>query len=85
MKESANPPRMRSHEQTLKAVLLRPGLLGHEIDPNRAVANLNLGDAYSKLNNNVEARRAYHRYLELAPNSKSAPEIEKKLEAVSAQ
>jgi Flp pilus assembly protein TadD len=55
-----------------------------EVDPNRAVAYLNLGDAYAKLNNNVEARRAYHRYLELAPNSKSAPEVEKKLEAVSA-
>lgn len=56
-----------------------------EIDPNRAVAYLNLGDAYAKLNNNVEARRAYHRYLELAPSSKSVPEVEKKLEAVSAQ
>ncbi len=54
-----------------------------EIDPNRAVAYLNLGDAYAKLNNIAEARRAYEKYLELAPDSKSAPEVKKKLDALT--
>jgi hypothetical protein len=38
------------------------------LDPKRAVAYLNLGDAYAKLNRNAEARQAYARYLELAPD-----------------
>ncbi len=53
-----------------------------EIDPKRAVAYVNLGDAYVKLNRNAEARRAYTKYLELAPNSKSAPDVKKKLDAL---
>lgn len=53
-----------------------------EIDPSRAVAYLNLGDAYVKLNRNAEARQAYKKYLELAPNSKSAPDVKKKLDAL---
>ena len=52
------------------------------LDPQRAVAYLNLGDAYAKLNINAGARRAYAKYLELAPDSKAAPEIRKKLEAL---
>jgi len=51
-----------------------------ECDSGRAVAYLNLGDAYAKLNRNVEARQAYAKYLELAPDSKSAPAVKKKLE-----
>ncbi len=53
-----------------------------EIDPKRAVAYLNLGDAYAKLNRAAEARRAYTKYLELAPNSKGAPDVKKKLDAL---
>lgn len=52
------------------------------LDPMRAVAYLNLGDAYGKLNNNAGARRAYTKYLELAPSSKSAPDVKKKLDAL---
>jgi len=54
-----------------------------EADPGRAVAYLNLGDALVKLNRRAEARRAYTKYLELAPNSKSASEVKKKLEALT--
>ena len=53
-----------------------------EADPGRAVAYLNLGDALVKLDRKAEARRAYTKYLELAPNSKSAPEVKRKLEAL---
>jgi Tfp pilus assembly protein PilF len=53
-----------------------------EIAPKRAVAYLNLGDAFVKLNRNSEARQAYNKYLELAPNSNSAPDVKKKLDAL---
>jgi len=53
------------------------------IDPKRAVAYLNLGDAYAKLKRNAKARQAYSKYLELAPDSKSAPKVKKKLDALS--
>ncbi len=53
------------------------------IDPKRAVAYLNLGDAYAKLKRNAKARQAYTKYLELAPDSKSAPKVKKKLDALS--
>jgi tetratricopeptide (TPR) repeat protein len=52
-------------------------------DPKRAVAYLNLGDAYAKLKRNAKARQAYTKYLELAPDSKSAPKVKKKLDALS--
>jgi hypothetical protein len=51
-----------------------------EIDPERAVAYLNLGDSLAKVNRNAEARQAYTKYLELAPDSKSAPDVKKKLD-----
>ena len=54
-----------------------------KIDPQRAVAYLNLADALTKLNRTAEARKAYKRYLELAPNSKSAEDVKKKLDAIS--
>jgi TolA-binding protein len=54
------------------------------LDPKRSVAYLNLGDALSQLGHNSEARDAYRQYLELAPNSKSAAEVKKKLDAISA-
>jgi TPR repeat len=50
-----------------------------EIDPKRAVAYLNLGDAWAKMNRVPEARRSYEKYLELAPNSKMAAEVRGKL------
>jgi tetratricopeptide (TPR) repeat protein len=52
-----------------------------EIDPKRAVAYLNLGDTYAEINRIDDARQAYAKYLELAPNSKLAPEVKKKREA----
>ncbi|MGH9559809.1 MAG: polysaccharide deacetylase family protein, partial [Terracidiphilus sp.] len=45
------------------------------LDPKRAVAWLNLGDAYVCLKKNPEARDAYEKYLALAPNGKSAPDV----------
>jgi tetratricopeptide (TPR) repeat protein len=53
-----------------------------EIDPNRAMAFLNLGDACAKLGRNAEAREAYQKYLSQAPDSKAAPDVKKKLEAL---
>jgi len=52
------------------------------VDPGRAVAYVNLGDAYAKLGHNAQAKQAYEKYLQLAPNSKSAPEVQKKIEAL---
>lgn len=49
------------------------------LDPKRAVAWLNLGDAYVNLKNNAEARDAYEKYLALAPNGKSAPDVRERL------
>jgi tetratricopeptide (TPR) repeat protein len=51
------------------------------VDPKRAIAHANLGDAYLKLGRTDEARKAYERYLELAPNSKLAPTLRKRLES----
>lgn len=53
-----------------------------ELDPKRSVAYLNLGDTYVKLNRNAEARDAYKKYLQLAPDSKAAPDVKKKLDAL---
>ncbi len=53
-----------------------------KIDPTRAIAYLNLGDAFGQLNRNAEAREAYKKYLELAPNSKVVPDVKKKLDAL---
>jgi hypothetical protein len=53
-----------------------------ELDPRRSVAYLNLGDTYAKINRNAEAREAYKKYLELAPDSKAAPDVKKKLESL---
>lgn len=54
-----------------------------EIDPKRAVAYLNLGDTYAKLNRIREARQAYTKYLGLVPDSKSADDVKKKLDALA--
>ena len=52
------------------------------LDPKRAVAYLNLGNALAKLNRNAEAREAYGKYLELAPDSRSVPDVHRKLAAL---
>lgn len=54
-----------------------------EVDPKRAIAYLNLGDAYRELKNNAEARKAYLQYLELAPESSQAASVKKKIEALA--
>jgi Flp pilus assembly protein TadD len=53
------------------------------LDPSRAVAYLNLGDALSQLNRNAEARQAYEKYLDLAPSSKSAAYAHERINALS--
>jgi hypothetical protein len=56
-----------------------------EIDAKRAVAYLNRGDAWAMIDRDaasVAARKDYEKFLELAPNSKVAPEIRKKLNAL---
>lgn len=45
-----------------------------------AEAWLRLGDAEEKLKEVKEARAAYTKYLELAPDAKNAAEIRKKIE-----
>lgn len=49
------------------------------MDPNRAIAYLNLGEAYLELGKKPEAKQALQRYLELQPNSKAAPGAMEKL------
>lgn len=56
-----------------------------EIDPQRAVAYLNLGDALAKLKRNLEAREAYVKCLSLAPHAKSAAEAKKKMNRLTNQ
>jgi len=48
-------------------------------NPTYAEAYLRLGDAYEKMKETAEARKAYQKYLELDPKSKDAPQIRKKL------
>jgi hypothetical protein len=70
--------KMGNYEQCL--VSLKQAL---NYDPKRAVAYFNLGDVYVKLNRIVEARQAYTKYLELVPDSKSALDVKKKLDALA--
>jgi tetratricopeptide repeat protein len=58
-----------------------------QIDPKRAIAYLNRGDAFAKLDpddSSSMARKDYEKFLELTPNSKAAPDIRKKLDALPA-
>lgn len=55
------------------------------IDPNRAVAFINIGDAYVKLQRTAEAKQAYEQYLQLAPNSRTAPAVKQKLDALGSE
>ena len=52
------------------------------LDPKRAVAYLNLGDAYLNLQKKAEAKDAYAKFLALAPNSKSAPDVREKMQSL---
>ncbi len=51
--------------------------------PTRVVAYINLGDAYVKLDRRSEAKQAYDKYLELAPNSREAADVAAKLKALA--
>ncbi len=51
--------------------------------PTRVVAYINLGDAYVKLERRSEAKQAYDKYLELAPNSREAADVAAKLKALA--
>jgi hypothetical protein len=53
-----------------------------KLDPKCAVAYLNLGDTLAARKHNAEAREAYKKYLEFAPDSKAAPDVKKKLDAL---
>jgi Flp pilus assembly protein TadD len=53
-----------------------------EVDPKRAIAYLNRGNAFAKLQRYAEARKDYVKFLELAPDSKSAPDVKRKLDAM---
>jgi tetratricopeptide (TPR) repeat protein len=48
-------------------------------DPSSKEAYLKLGEVEEKLHNRDQARDAYKKYLELAPDAKNAGEIKKKL------
>lgn len=52
-------------------------------DPSRAEAFLRLAESLEKLKDKDGAKKAYARYLELAPDAKNAGEIRKKLQAKS--
>jgi len=52
------------------------------LDPNRAIAYLNLGDAYLQLGEKSEAKQAYQKYLQLQPNSKAAVGVQEKLKSL---
>jgi tetratricopeptide (TPR) repeat protein len=49
-------------------------------DPGRAIAHAKLGDAYLQLDRKRQAKRAYEKYLELAPTSRYATEVRAKLQ-----
>jgi tetratricopeptide (TPR) repeat protein len=48
-------------------------------NPNYAEAYLRLGDAEEKLHDKDEAKQAYAKYIQLAPDAKNADSIKKKL------
>jgi TolA-binding protein len=68
--------RMGQYDQAAKWFLKAIAL-----DPKRAVAYLNLGDAYLNLQKKAEAKDAYAKFLALAPNSKSAPDVRKRMQS----
>ncbi len=52
------------------------------IDPSRAVAQLNLGDAYRQLGERDKARQAYTTYLALQPDGAGAAQVREKLQGL---
>jgi tetratricopeptide (TPR) repeat protein len=52
------------------------------LDPNGAIAYLNLGDAYLQVGKKSEAKEAFERYLQLQPNSKAAAGVQDKLKSL---
>lgn len=52
------------------------------LNQNRPVAYLNLGDILVKLNRNAEARDAYTEYLATGPSANAAADVKKKLDAL---
>jgi tetratricopeptide (TPR) repeat protein len=52
------------------------------LDPKRAVAYLNLGDAYLDQQKKSEAKDAYEKYLALSPTSKTAASVREKLKSL---
>lgn len=52
------------------------------LDANRAVAYLNLGDALWEMNQKVDAKAAYERFLQLQPNAKSAAGVRERLKSL---
>jgi Tfp pilus assembly protein PilF len=40
-----------------------------KIDPSRALAHLNLGDAYARAGQSAQAKKAYQTFVELAPGA----------------
>jgi tetratricopeptide (TPR) repeat protein len=63
-----------------KAIVLING--AGALDPNRAIAYLNLGDAYLQLGKKSEAKQAYEKYLQLQPNSKAAASVQEKVKSL---
>ncbi|QBG85435.1 tetratricopeptide repeat protein [Xanthomonas oryzae] len=53
-----------------------------KIDPSRAVAYLNLGDAYAKAGDREKARKAYSTYLELQPQGSGAAQARAQLQSL---
>jgi predicted negative regulator of RcsB-dependent stress response len=52
------------------------------VDPTRAVAYLNLGDALVQTNKKDHAKKAYQTYLEPAPNGRDAAAAQDKIKVL---
>ena len=51
-----------------------------KIDPSRAIAYLNLGDAMAKKGDAAKAKNAYKVFIEIAPTSKSVTYAKQQIE-----
>ena len=50
-----------------------------QIDPQRSIAYINLGDAYLKVDKHAPAKQAFEQYLVLAPSGRSANYAQEKI------